>query len=119
MDLCSTYVNYNMFHPKEKENIKKTKIKRTQTCLKKNRQRPDCLFPTLFLFSISTLAILAPFSSLLLLVLFSFCMGLESCPLLLPCGHLLSSFSKVRNLGKPVDLAGKYYNDGADEVCPV
>lgn len=26
-------------------------------------------------------------------------------------------FLKVRNLGKPVDLAGKYYKDGADEVC--
>lgn len=23
---------------------------------------------------------------------------------------------KVRNLGKPVDLAGQYYKDGADEV---
>lgn len=25
---------------------------------------------------------------------------------------------KVRNLGKPVDLAGQYYKDGADEVFP-
>lgn len=25
---------------------------------------------------------------------------------------------KVRNLGKPVELAGQYYTDGADEVCP-
>lgn len=24
---------------------------------------------------------------------------------------------QVRNLGKPVDLAGQYYKDGADEVC--
>lgn len=24
---------------------------------------------------------------------------------------------KVRNLGKPVELAGQYYKDGADEVC--
>lgn len=23
----------------------------------------------------------------------------------------------MRNLGKPVDLAGQYYLDGADEVC--
>lgn len=24
---------------------------------------------------------------------------------------------QVRNLGKPVELAGQYYKDGADEVC--
>lgn len=31
---------------------------------------------------------------------------------------LLPSYKlKVRDLGKPVDLAGRYYKDGADEVC--
>lgn len=27
-----------------------------------------------------------------------------------------SFYVQVRNLGKPVDLAGQYYKDGADEV---
>lgn len=30
--------------------------------------------------------------------------------------NLFWLFSKVRNLGKPVELAGQYYKDGADEV---
>lgn len=31
--------------------------------------------------------------------------------------YLLTFLAQVRNLGKPVDLAGQYYKDGADEVC--
>ena len=26
---------------------------------------------------------------------------------------------QVRNLGKPVELAGRYYDEGADEVPPI
>lgn len=32
---------------------------------------------------------------------------------------ILLYYVQVRNLGKPVELAGQYYKDGADEVCPL